>query len=110
MTTFHTVEVEEVKVFYRQYGAAGTPKLLLPGGFPSSWHQFPIDAGARRPVPPAGAKHVERRRVQRGHHAARDLLIGPVVRQWPTRSGTTLTTRSRQREPQPQSSACEIFF
>jgi pimeloyl-ACP methyl ester carboxylesterase len=40
MTTFHTVEVEGLNVFYRQAGAEDAPKLLLLGGFPSSSHQF----------------------------------------------------------------------
>jgi len=40
MTTFHTVEVDGLSVFYRQAGLRGAPKLLLLGGFPSSSHQF----------------------------------------------------------------------
>lgn len=40
MTTYHTVEVEGLTVFYREAGTPGMPKLLLLGGFPSSSHQF----------------------------------------------------------------------
>ena len=40
MTTFHTAQVQGLKVFYRQAGSPSNPKLLLLGGFPSSSHQF----------------------------------------------------------------------
>jgi pimeloyl-ACP methyl ester carboxylesterase len=40
MTTFHTAQVQGLKVFYRQAGSPTNPKLLLLGGFPSSSHQF----------------------------------------------------------------------
>jgi pimeloyl-ACP methyl ester carboxylesterase len=40
MTTFNTVKVDGLDVFYREAGAADAPKLLLLGGFPSSSHQF----------------------------------------------------------------------
>jgi pimeloyl-ACP methyl ester carboxylesterase len=40
VTTFHTVNVEGLDVFYRQAGDPARPKLLLLGGFPSSSHQF----------------------------------------------------------------------
>ena len=40
MTTFHTVKVEGLDVFYREAGDPESPKLLLLGGFPSSSHQF----------------------------------------------------------------------
>ncbi len=40
MTTFHTVQVQGLDVFYRQAGDPTHPKLLLLGGFPSSSHQF----------------------------------------------------------------------
>jgi pimeloyl-ACP methyl ester carboxylesterase len=40
MTTFHTVDVDGLNVFYRQAGKPGAPKLVLLGGFPSSSHQF----------------------------------------------------------------------
>jgi pimeloyl-ACP methyl ester carboxylesterase len=40
MTTFHTAQVQDLKVFYRQAGSPSNPKLLLLGGFPSSSHQF----------------------------------------------------------------------
>jgi pimeloyl-ACP methyl ester carboxylesterase len=40
MTTFHTVDVEGLNVFWREAGDPASPKLLLLGGFPSSSHQF----------------------------------------------------------------------
>jgi pimeloyl-ACP methyl ester carboxylesterase len=40
MTTFNTVDAAGLKVFYREAGEPGMPKLLLLGGFPSSSHQF----------------------------------------------------------------------
>jgi pimeloyl-ACP methyl ester carboxylesterase len=40
MTTFNTVQAAGLKVFYREAGAPGAPKLLLLGGFPASSHQF----------------------------------------------------------------------
>lgn len=40
MTTFHTVDIEGLNVFWREAGDPGTPKLLLLGGFPASSHQF----------------------------------------------------------------------
>jgi pimeloyl-ACP methyl ester carboxylesterase len=40
MTTFNTVSVLGLDVFYREAGNPGSPKLLLLGGFPSSSHQF----------------------------------------------------------------------
>lgn len=40
MTTFHTAQVQGLRVFYRQAGDPTHPKLLLLGGFPSSSHQF----------------------------------------------------------------------
>ena len=40
MTTFHTVDVDGLSVFYRQAGPPAATKLLLLGGFPSSSHQF----------------------------------------------------------------------
>jgi pimeloyl-ACP methyl ester carboxylesterase len=40
MTRFQTVSAGGLKVFYREAGKPGTPKLLLLGGFPSSSHQF----------------------------------------------------------------------
>jgi pimeloyl-ACP methyl ester carboxylesterase len=39
-TSFHTVEVDGLNVFFRQAGDPASPKLLLLGGFPSSSHQF----------------------------------------------------------------------
>jgi pimeloyl-ACP methyl ester carboxylesterase len=38
--TYHTASVDGFKVFYREAGAAGAPKLLLLHGFPSSSHMF----------------------------------------------------------------------
>ena len=42
MTAIHyrTVDVNGLKVFYREAGAAKAPKLLLLHGFPSSGHMF----------------------------------------------------------------------
>ncbi|NLS16354.1 alpha/beta hydrolase [Rhizobium sp. P40RR-XXII] len=42
MTNIHyrTVNVEGVKVFYREAGSSGAPKLLLLHGFPSSSHMY----------------------------------------------------------------------
>jgi pimeloyl-ACP methyl ester carboxylesterase len=41
MTSRHrTVEVDGLKVFYREAGTAGVPKLLLLHGFLSSSHMF----------------------------------------------------------------------
>jgi len=37
---YRTVDVNGLKVFYREAGAAGAPKLLLLHGFPSSSHMF----------------------------------------------------------------------
>ena len=38
--TYHAADVDGFKVFYREAGAAGAPKLLLLHGFPSSSHMF----------------------------------------------------------------------
>ncbi len=38
--TYHFVEVDGVRVFYRASGPAGAPTLLLLHGFPSASHQF----------------------------------------------------------------------
>ena len=38
--TFHTQEVKDVKVFYRQAGRKGAPAILLLHGFPTSSHMF----------------------------------------------------------------------
>jgi len=40
MTEFKTVSELGLKVFYREAGEPGGPKLVLLGGFPSSSHQF----------------------------------------------------------------------
>jgi pimeloyl-ACP methyl ester carboxylesterase len=37
---YRTVDVDGFKVFYREAGAAGAPKLLLLHGFPSAGHMF----------------------------------------------------------------------
>ena len=37
---YHTADVDGFKVFYREAGAVGRPKLLLLHGFPSSGHMF----------------------------------------------------------------------
>jgi pimeloyl-ACP methyl ester carboxylesterase len=39
-TTYHTVAVKGLKVFYRQAGPSDAPKLLLLHGFPSAGHMF----------------------------------------------------------------------
>ena len=38
--TYRTVEVDTLKVFYREAGAPNAPKLLLLHGFPSAGHMF----------------------------------------------------------------------
>ena len=38
--TYRTVEVDALKVFYREAGAPNAPKLLLLHGFPSAGHMF----------------------------------------------------------------------
>ena len=40
MTTYHTIQVDELDIFYREAGIPGLPKLLLLHGFPSSSHQY----------------------------------------------------------------------
>ena len=37
---YRTVGVDGFKIFYRETGAAGAPKLLLLHGFPSAGHMF----------------------------------------------------------------------
>lgn len=39
-TTYRTADVDGFKVFYREAGPAGAPKLLLLHGFPSAGHMF----------------------------------------------------------------------
>lgn len=39
-TTYHTVEIDHVSVFYREAGPKDAPTLLLLHGFPSSSHMF----------------------------------------------------------------------
>jgi pimeloyl-ACP methyl ester carboxylesterase len=38
--TYRTAEIDAIKVFYRESGAPGAPKLLLLHGFPSAGHMF----------------------------------------------------------------------
>ncbi len=38
--TYRTADVDGLKIFYREAGAAGAPKLLLLHGFPSAGHMF----------------------------------------------------------------------
>jgi pimeloyl-ACP methyl ester carboxylesterase len=40
MTTYHTLEVDGLEIFYRRAGDPGLPKLLLLHGFPSSSAQY----------------------------------------------------------------------
>jgi pimeloyl-ACP methyl ester carboxylesterase len=40
MTTYRTADVDGLKVFYREAGRAGAPKLLLLHGFPTAGHMF----------------------------------------------------------------------
>ena len=40
IVTYRTVEVDALKVFYREAGAPNAPKLLLLHGFPSAGHMF----------------------------------------------------------------------
>jgi pimeloyl-ACP methyl ester carboxylesterase len=37
---FKTVEIEGLKIFYREAGKPGMPKLVLLHGFPASSHQY----------------------------------------------------------------------
>jgi len=39
-TSFKTAEVQGLKIFYREAGTPGAPKLVLLHGFPSSSHQY----------------------------------------------------------------------
>src|SRR6201990_2078327 len=39
-TTYRTADVDGFKVFYREAGPKGAPKLLLLHGFPSAGHMF----------------------------------------------------------------------
>jgi hypothetical protein len=40
MVTYHTADVDGIKVFYRQAGPAEAPVVLLLHGFPASSHMF----------------------------------------------------------------------
>jgi len=39
-TTYRTADVDGFKVFYREAGPKGAPKLMLLHGFPSAGHMF----------------------------------------------------------------------
>ena len=39
-TRYRTIDVDEVKVFFREAGPADAPALLLLHGFPTSSHMF----------------------------------------------------------------------
>jgi pimeloyl-ACP methyl ester carboxylesterase len=56
MTTYHTVTVDDLQVFYRQAGNPASPAVLLLHGFPTSSHMFrdliPALAGGYRLVAP----------------------------------------------------------
>lgn len=39
-TSYRTVDVDGIEVFYREAGASGAPKILLLHGFPTSSHMF----------------------------------------------------------------------
>lgn len=40
MATYHKVQIEDCKVFYREAGSKDKPAILLLHGFPSSSHMF----------------------------------------------------------------------
>jgi pimeloyl-ACP methyl ester carboxylesterase len=40
MTTFHTVSVDGLDIFYREVGSHDNPTILLLHGFPTSSHMF----------------------------------------------------------------------
>jgi pimeloyl-ACP methyl ester carboxylesterase len=40
MTTYHHIEIEGLKIFYREAGAKDAPTILLLHGFPSSSHMY----------------------------------------------------------------------
>lgn len=53
---YRTADVDGFKVFYREAGSPGAPKLLLLHGFPSAGHMFPrSDPAARGQIPYRGA-------------------------------------------------------
>jgi hypothetical protein len=41
-TTYHTIEIDGVHIFYREAGTADAPTLLLLHGYPSSSQEFDI--------------------------------------------------------------------
>lgn len=40
MTTFHTINVDGLNIFYREAGSPNNPTILLLHGFPTSSHMF----------------------------------------------------------------------
>jgi len=40
MTSFHTVQVDDLNIFYREAGNPAKPTMLLFHGFPSASHMF----------------------------------------------------------------------
>jgi pimeloyl-ACP methyl ester carboxylesterase len=40
MTSFHSIDVQGNKVFYREAGPKNAPNILLLHGFPTSSHMF----------------------------------------------------------------------
>lgn len=45
--TYHTADVDGIKVFYRQAGPAHAPVVLLLHGFPESSHMFRLVVSIR---------------------------------------------------------------
>jgi pimeloyl-ACP methyl ester carboxylesterase len=39
-TSYHTIELNGLKVFYRESGPADAPRLLLLHGYPTASHMF----------------------------------------------------------------------
>jgi pimeloyl-ACP methyl ester carboxylesterase len=40
MTSFHTINVDGLEIFYRKAGSPNNPTILLLHGFPTSSHMF----------------------------------------------------------------------
>ncbi len=40
MTTYNTIKINGLNVFYREAGTPGSPAILLLHGFPTSSHMF----------------------------------------------------------------------
>jgi pimeloyl-ACP methyl ester carboxylesterase len=64
-TTYHSLEVGGLKVFYREAGRKGAPALLLLHGFPTAGHVFrdssrcwPIAFTSSRPISPASGSPI----------------------------------------------------